>query len=124
MTTEIIVCETCRHPDGTREKDGRTGGDALTETLRDAVASEDGIVIRTMKCLMACDRNCTAHVRAPGKMAYTLGRLSAEDESAGALLEYVRAYQKSETGVVPFRDWPQGVKGKFVSRAPAIGYDG
>ncbi|WP_019643806.1 DUF1636 domain-containing protein [Novispirillum itersonii] len=123
MSTEIIVCETCRHSDGEREKDGQTGGHRLAETLRAAVAAEDAITIRTMKCLMACDRNCTAHVRAPGKMAYTLGRLCAEDGSADALLEYVRAYQDSETGIVPFRTWPQGIKGKFVSRSPALGYE-
>lgn len=119
MRTEIIVCETCRHQDGDREKDGVTGGAALATALLAEVEDTDGITVRTMKCLMACDRHCAAHVRAPGKMAYTLGALSVEQGSAEALLSYARAYRQSETGVVPFREWPQGVKGKFVSRSPA-----
>jgi len=116
---EVIICETCRHADGEREKDGETGGAALLRALR-APAEALGCRVTSMKCLMACDRHCTLHVRAPGKMAYTLGDMTPAREHVDALLAYLEAYERTPDGRVPFREWPEGVKGHFIARTPPM----
>jgi predicted metal-binding protein len=120
---EIVVCETCRHPDGEREKDGQSGGSIMADLLRTAVANDEqlsGARLTTIRCMMACARHCTVHVRAPGKMGYVLGGFTPEAETVRGLMEYLRAYDRTDDGVVPFRQWPQAVKGRFVARIPAL----
>ena len=75
-----------------------------------------------MPCLFACTEFCTVHIRAPGKISYVLGRFEPVDEAARAILDYARAYAASEIGQVPFREWPQGVKGHFITRQPPEGF--
>ena len=53
-------------------------------------------------------------------MTYVLGRFDGTEEDARALVEYATLYGQNEKGVVPFRQWPQGVKGHFVSRVPPL----
>ncbi|WP_153020772.1 DUF1636 family protein, partial [Pseudomonas sp. BMS12] len=83
-------------------------------------AAEPALQVRRTRCLMACQRRCTALLRAPGKITYVLGDLAPGSESAAALVAYARHYRQSETGQVPFRDWPAGIKGHFVARIPVF----
>ncbi|MGQ9369201.1 DUF1636 domain-containing protein [Azospirillum sp. ST 5-10] len=122
--TEIIVCETCRHPDAVQEgPDGPTAGAVLADALRAALAGRADpadIRLSTMRCLMSCRRPCAVHLRAAGKMAYVLGDLAPTPATARTLVAYAEAYGASADGVVPFRQWPDGVKGRFVARVPPL----
>ena len=80
-----------------------------------------GIAVQEMPCLFACSDHCTVHVRAPGKVGYVLGRFAPDDEAAQAILDYAVHHAASDEGRVPFRDWPQGVKGHFIVRVPRLG---
>jgi predicted metal-binding protein len=40
----------------------------------------------------------------------------ATPSDAQAIVDYAIMHSESETGQVPFRQWPIGVKGHFVSR--------
>lgn len=51
------------------------------------------VPVEEMPCLFARQAHCTVHLRAPGK-----------------------------GGQVPYRDWPEGVKGHVVTRTPPEGY--
>jgi len=124
MDLEIIVCETCRRnratADGTAPND-RADGAAFADALKgmiDAGADLDGVRLTTMRCLMACGRACTVHIRAPGKMGYVLGDLGPETDLSQALVEYLRAYLRTPDGVVPYREWPARIKGRFIARVP------
>ena len=75
-----------------------------------------------MACLFACTDFCTIHLRAPGKVGYVLGRFAPTDEAARAILDYAGAYALSDGGQVPFREWPEGVKGHFLVRTPPEGF--
>lgn len=55
-------------------------------------------------------------VQAKDKINYSLGTFEATEGDAEAIVEYAAKHAASETGQVPFREWPQGVKGHFVSR--------
>jgi len=121
MTLEIVVCETCRRPDAT-EGEGRAGA-AFAVALAAALAAEDELAdtrLTTMRCLMACRRACTVHLRAPGKMGYVLGELGSEPQLVQSLIAYLHHYRHSTDGVVPYRHWPEMIKGKFVARIPPL----
>lgn len=122
----VVACNTCRFSADAREDSaGVRGGTRLVSALR-AVQSSDpryaAVDVQEMPCLFACSEHCTVHIRAPGKVGYVLGRFTPDDESAQAILDYALSHAASEEGRVPFREWPQGVKGHFIVRVPPPGY--
>lgn len=122
----VVACNTCRLSAEAREDgEGKRGGALLVEALRAAKASDvryDGVAVQEMPCLFACTEHCTVHIRAPGKISYVLGRFTPDEEAARAILDYAASYAQSEHGRVPFREWPQGVKGHFITRSPPDGF--
>lgn len=122
----VVVCSTCRHaPDAREDEQGWRGGARLAEALREAKAGDGryaGIAIQETPCLFACRDYCTVHLRAPGKISYVLGRFGPDREAADAILQYAAHYAASEFGQVSFADWPEGVKGHFITRSPPEGF--
>jgi len=122
----IVACNTCRHSADAREDDaGMRGGARMVEALREVRESDAryaGIAVQEMPCLFACTEFCTIHLRAPGKVGYVLGRFTPDEHAAGAILDYAVHYAESEHGRVPFKQWPQGVKGHFITRTPPPGF--
>ncbi|MEG3087519.1 DUF1636 domain-containing protein [Sphingomonas sp. PB4P5] len=122
----VVVCNTCRHSAEQRDDaEGRRGGARLAAALHMVKARDarfDGVAVQEMPCLFACQEFCTVHLRAPDKVGYVLGRFEPNEEAAQAILDYARAYAASDFGQVPFRDWPAGVKGHFITRTPPPGF--
>lgn len=122
----IIACSTCRHSSDAREDEaGVRGGARLAGHLRDLAAREpaySAIAVEEMACLFACRDFCTVHVRAPGKVGYVLGRFSADEATARAILDYAVHHAASPEGRVAYADWPEGVKGHFLVRVPPQGF--
>ena len=120
MTT-LYVCETCRFSEQAQEDEqGRRGGELLAEQVERLAATEPDLTVRRMRCLMACRRHCVVHLRAPGKMSYVIGDFPPRADSAETLLAYARHYRQSDTGVVPYAHWPEGIKGHFIARVPPL----
>lgn len=124
MTTTLYVCETCRYDTEAREHEGRTGGaiffEQLDRQLQAHAAAAPELRLLTTRCLMACDRHCTVHLRAPGKINYVIGSFAPTRENAATLLDYIAKYQVSATGQVPYSTWPAGIKGHFIARMPPL----
>ena len=122
----VVVCNTCRHSRDSREdEEGRRGGAQMLEVLRAVQATSNryaGLAVQEMACLFACTEFCTIHLRAPGRVGYVMGRFQPNVEAATAILDYAVHYVASEHGRVPFKDWPQGVKGHFITRTPPPGF--
>jgi predicted metal-binding protein len=122
----IVACNTCRFSGDVREDPGGLrGGAQLVAELRAVKASDDryaGVAVQEMPCLFACSEFCAVHLRAPGKVSYVMGRFAPDEAAARAILDYAVHYAQSEHGRVPFRDWPQGVKGHFITRSPPEGF--
>ena len=122
----VVACNTCRLSDEAREDPaGRRGGARLVEALHAAHAADRAyaaIAVQEMPCLFACQDHCTVHLRAPGKVGYILGRFSPDAEAARAILDFTCAYAESEMGQVPYKQWPQGVRGHFITRMPPAGF--
>ena len=121
----LVVCNTCRFSAEDREDAaGVRGGAHFVAALRDQKEGDarlDDLSIEEMPCLFNCTQHCSIHVRAPGKIGYVLGRFEPTAEAARAVLDYAVAYMASEEGVVPYRQWPEGVKGHFIVRTPPAG---
>ena len=120
----LIVCSTCRFSVEEREADGVRGGALLAQAVRTAAEGDPrvaGLAIEEMPCLFNCTQHCSIHVRAPGKIGYVLGRFEPTAASAQAIVDYLAEYLQSEEGVVPYRRWPEGVKGHFIVRTPPPG---
>lgn len=119
MTSWITICDTCKRDDWTADSHSRPHGEDLAERI-EARAESAGVRTRRVSCLMGCTHGCNVAVQAPGKLAYTLGRFTPDDEAAQAIVDYAALHAQSETGQVPYRTWPQGVKGHFVTRHPPL----
>ena len=114
MTTWITICDTCKREGWDAERDHETDGEKLA-TLIEAAAG-DAVKTRRVSCTMGCERACNVIVQGAGKVGYSLGKFDATAEDAQAIVDYAGMHAASETGQVPFRTWPQWVKGHFVSR--------
>ncbi len=123
---QVVVCSTCRDPAATRMDDpGRQGGALLAEALRAARLADPllaEIAIEQMPCLFACARSCAIHIRAAGRISYVLGDFSPTAHAAQAILAYASSYARTTDGDVAYRDWPEGVKGHFITRMPPDGF--
>ena len=118
----IVVCSTCRFSQEAREnEEGRRGGALLMEALQEAVPEAE-VSVQPMPCLFACSRFCTVHLRAPGKVGYVMGGFAPDSAAAEAIAAFFASYRESEEGIVPFRAWPEGVKGHFIVRVPPAGF--
>ncbi len=119
MTARLIICDTCAYAPEQKLHEGRTGGEILLEHVEAAAEGVEGVTVERHACLMGCEHSCNVALSSDGKIGYVLGSFRPEAESAEALVEYAAKYAASETGRVPYREWPQGVKGHFVARIPA-----
>ena len=121
----IVACNTCRiFGEEQAEGSGKRSGARLVEALRAVQASDAAyasVAVEEMPCLFACGDSCTVHLRGPDKVGYVLGRFTPDESAARAILDYAILYADSHGGQVPYRDWPEGVKGHFLTRMPPAG---
>ncbi|MBD3679933.1 MAG: DUF1636 domain-containing protein [Rhodobacteraceae bacterium] len=115
MTTWITICDTCKREGWDPETQPQTDGERLAALIEER-AEGSGVRTRRVSCTMGCERACNIIVQGVGKIGYSLGKFDPVAEDAEAIVEYASKHAASETGQVPFREWPQGVKGHFVSR--------
>ena len=126
MAATLYVCETCRFNADARTDagsdglDGRHGGELFREHIEREFAARpvEGLRIAPTRCLMACPRHCTVHLRAPGKITYVIGDFAPTADSARTVRDYAALYDASASGQVPYREWPEAIRGHFVSRTP------
>ena len=119
--TTIFVCDTCAFSEEEKlDPAGRTGGEILAAHVERAAAGADRVEVRRQSCLMGCEHPCNAAIGAEGKLTYVLGRFEPAAEAARAVVDYALLHAESDSGVVPFRSWPQGVKGHFIARVPPL----
>ncbi|HHI71006.1 MAG TPA: DUF1636 domain-containing protein [Rhodobacteraceae bacterium] len=119
MTTTITICDTCKREGWEAEAGGHTDGELLADLI-EAAASGTPIKTRRYSCLMGCDRACNVTIQAKGKLNYTLGQFIPSPEAAKAIVAYAAMHAASASGQVPYRDWPQAIKGHFTTRHPPL----
>lgn len=92
-----------------------TDGERLAEFV-EAACDNAAIKTRRISCLMGCDHACNVSIQARDKIAYTLGEFEPSKEAAEGIVAYATAHAQSDSGQVPFRQWPQAIKGHFITR--------
>lgn len=123
MSTWITICDTCKRDGWEAGERGLTEGERLAG-LVEAAAEGTGLKTRRVSCLMGCAHGCNVAVQAAGKLAYTLGRFEPDAQAAEGIVGYALAHAASDNGQVPYRLWPEAVKGHFVTRHPPLPGDG
>lgn len=120
MTTTITICDTCKREGWDAESQSQTDGELLAEAIEAAAKNATDVQTRRHSCLMGCNQGCNIAIQAEGKLTYVMGRFEPDADSAQGIVDYAEKHAASEKGQVPFREWPQAVKGHFVSRIPTL----
>lgn len=116
----LTVCNTCKRPGFDPDTSSETDGTALARLISAEIADDDPITFREHACLMGCDFGCNVAMQAPGKLTYSLGTFEPTEDAAAGIVAFARLYAASETGQVPYKQWPQAIKGHFRTRIPPI----
>ena len=123
MTTWITICDTCKHEDWAEKGLSESDGERFAALIEAAAETRPEVQTRRHSCLMGCTRACNVAVQGAGKLNYTIGEFEVSDEAAQAVVDYAVLHSQSETGAVPYRQWPVPIKGHFVTRHPPLPSD-
>ena len=116
MGAVLHVCMTCRAGQPVPEGEACPGAqlfDALT-----AAGVPEGVRIRPVECLSACDHGCSIALTKPGGWSYVYGRMTLAD--AGDILQGAALYAGSADGLVPWRDRPVIFRKQSLARIPPM----
>ena len=120
MTTWITICDTCKREGWDTGDMGQTDGEAMADSIEAAATGLKDVKTRRVSCLMGCKKACNVAIQGQGKLNYTLGAFEPSADAASGIVAYAVAHAQSETGQVPYREWPQVIKGHFVTRHPPL----
>lgn len=117
----LIFCTTCKWSETEKVgPDGVTGGETLARTMEALIAEtgRDDVRVERQACLWSCTRHCNVWIRDEQRFSYIAGGFAPKREAVEAILEWFDLHGATETGEVPFRTWPQGMRGHFIARLP------
>ena len=97
----MLVCRSCTEDDG------------VLEALR---AGLPGVAVEAVDCMSGCKRPQTVAFRAPGKVAYLFGDISARD--LPELRVFIDCYADSADGTIPDARVLGDLRGKAIARIP------
>jgi predicted metal-binding protein len=115
---EIVACSTCGGAE--READGRSRGEHLLTRLSAELAGRGDVAVSvtSVRCLWACKRSCAIMLRSAERVGYVIVDLAPNEASARALVDYAELYLATADGAVPYKAWPDALKGHFHCRIP------
>jgi predicted metal-binding protein len=109
----VSVCTTCKSADGSA-----VVGPDMFEAMTAALADSE-VRVRPVQCLSVCKRPATVAVTSPDGYTFLFGDLQTDSGSA-ALVSFVQSYQKSDYGLVPWRDRADVLRKGMVARVPPM----
>jgi predicted metal-binding protein len=107
----VSVCITCKSADGSA-----VVGPEMFEAMTVALGDSD-VVVRPVQCLSVCKRPATVAITSPDGYTFLFGDLQTDSGSA-ALLSFVQSYQKSDYGLVSWRERAEVLRKGMVARVP------
>ena len=123
MTTWITACDTCKREGWDAGDMAQTDGERMAELIEAAATGLTDVKVRRVSCLMGCKKACNVAIQGADKLNYTLGEFEPDADAAAGIVAYAMAHAASDTGRVPFREWPVAIKGHFVTRHPPLPKD-
>ena len=110
----VSVCITCKTADG-----AAVVGPDMFESVKAAIGSSDRVLVRPVQCLSVCKRPATVAVSSADGYTFLFGDLQTESGTA-ALVSFVKSYQKSDYGLVPWRERAEVLRRGMVARVPPM----
>ena len=92
--------------------------DAVAQYL--AKTGRDDIVVIQQECLWNCTRPCSVLLQDDQRFSYITGGNTPDVEQAEALLTWFDRHGETPDGIVPFKQWPQKMRGHFIARIPPV----
>ena len=112
--TLVSVCITCKTADG-----GAVVGPEMFESVKAALEASDDVQVRPVQCLSVCKRPATVAVTSADGYTFLFGDLQTESGTA-ALVSFVKSYQNSDYGLVPWRERADVLRKGMVARVPPL----
>lgn len=112
--TLVSVCITCRAADG-----ATLIGQDMFDSVRAAIGPSDVVQVRPVQCLGVCKRPATVAVTSADGYTFLFGDLQT-DSGTAALMSFVKSYQKSDYGLVPWRERADVLRKGMVARVPPM----
>jgi predicted metal-binding protein len=111
----VSVCTTCKTAD-----DGTMVGPDMFAAVRAALGKDEpNVVVRPVQCLSVCKRPATVAVTSPDGYTFLFGDLQA-DSGTVALKSFVKSYQNSGYGLVPWRERAEVLRKGMLARVPPM----
>ncbi|MDR3376176.1 MAG: DUF1636 domain-containing protein [Ancalomicrobiaceae bacterium] len=124
LPTTVHVCVSCRAEGEALEPREARAGARLHRALVSAAAADGrDITIVAVDCMSVCKRPVTVGLSAPGKWTYIYGdfaRVPPED-AALTILDGLARYERTEDGIIPWKERPEALKRGVIARLPPIG---
>ena len=117
----LIFCTTCRYSaEESTGPDGLTGGEALARHMEATLAARgrQDVKVERQACLWNCMKPCSVVLRDTDRFSFVTGNNSPTLAQADAILAWFDLHGETATGEVPFRSWPQAMRGHFIARIP------
>jgi predicted metal-binding protein len=117
----LVICNTCKFsPESKTGPDGQTGGQILIGHMRDVLAARPDVQLVEQACMWNCARPCSVVMQDDERFSYVTGGNEPSREQAEAILTWFDAHGETPNGEVPFKLWPQAMRGHFIARIPAV----
>jgi predicted metal-binding protein len=111
----VSVCITCKTADGSE-----VVGPDMFAAVQAALGGDDtNVMVRAVQCLSVCKRPATVAVSSPDGYTFLFGDLQTESGTA-ALASFVKSYQNSDYGLVPWRERADVLRKGMVARVPPL----
>lgn len=110
----VSVCVNCK------AADGAVVGPAMLDAVTAALDARDvDVMVRPVQCLSVCKRPTTVAVTSQDGYTFLFGDLLTET-GADAVASFVQSYQKSDYGLVPWRERADVLRKGMVARVPPL----
>lgn len=116
MATVLHVCMTCKA--GRPVPEGEVAPGARLHAALTVAGAPEGVEIRPVDCLSACDHGCNIALTRPGAWSYVYGRLTEAD--VPEILAGAAAYARADKGLVPWRERPVIFRKQSLARIPPM----
>ena len=111
----VSVCTTCKTADGSA-----VVGPEMFAAVKAALDTGDAdVVVRPVQCLSVCKRPATVAVTSSDGYTFLFGDLQPESGTA-ALASFIKSYQNSDYGLVPWRERAEVLRKGMVARVPPM----
>jgi predicted metal-binding protein len=114
----LFICKSCHHSEK-RPEDQPADGTLLLDQISTLAAERSDLEIQAVGCLWTCGQPCSAAFSHTHKPTYLFTNLPTE--AATPLLEFGKLYSDSNTGDIPWKQFPEVLQTASIAKIPVVG---